>query len=223
MHYAKILIQMGGYIGQINMAISDLEKQPLIIGHDYLKKYNPDINGHKEFIKFNDDYITEEDNKKFSMNGLFMGEGTIYYFNLMMYLQAQETKANAITVEEFTKALVGAKKATLPEQYKDYLNVFSKEGFGSLPEKWPWNHTIGLKDGFQPVDCKVYPLMGAEQKQLADFIDKNLESKHICPSLSPIASPIFFIKKKDGLLWLVQDYCNLNEWTVKNWYSLLLI
>jgi len=35
-----------------------------------------------------------------------------------------------------------------------------------------------------------------------------------------MASPVFFIKKKDGTLWLVQDYRALNAMTVKNKYPL---
>ena len=38
-----------------------------------------------------------------------------------------------------------------------------------------------------------------------------------------MASPVFFIKKKDSGLWLVQDYCALNAMTVKNKYPLPLI
>jgi len=38
-----------------------------------------------------------------------------------------------------------------------------------------------------------------------------------------MAAPVFFIKKKDGSLWLVQDYRALNSMTVKNKYSLPLI
>ena len=38
-----------------------------------------------------------------------------------------------------------------------------------------------------------------------------------------MASPVFFIKKKDGGLQLVQDYCALNAMTVKNKYPLPLI
>jgi len=38
-----------------------------------------------------------------------------------------------------------------------------------------------------------------------------------------MAAPVFFIKKKDGSLRLVQDYCALNSMTVKNKYSLSLI
>ena len=38
-----------------------------------------------------------------------------------------------------------------------------------------------------------------------------------------MASPVFFIKKKDGGLRFVQDYRALNAMTVKNWYPLPLI
>jgi hypothetical protein len=38
-----------------------------------------------------------------------------------------------------------------------------------------------------------------------------------------MASPVFFIKKKDGALQFVQDYWALNAMTVKNRYPLPLI
>jgi len=38
-----------------------------------------------------------------------------------------------------------------------------------------------------------------------------------------MAAPVFFIKKKDGSLQLVQDYHTLNSMIVKNKYSLPLI
>jgi hypothetical protein len=38
-----------------------------------------------------------------------------------------------------------------------------------------------------------------------------------------MASPFFFVKKKDGKLRPCQDYRYLNEWTIKNAYPLPLI
>jgi len=35
--------------------------------------------------------------------------------------------------------------------------------------------------------------------------------------------PVFFIRKKDGKKWMVQDYKYLNKWTIKNNYPLPLI
>jgi len=55
------------------------------------------------------------------------------------------------------------------------------------------------------------------------FLEENLHTRQIRPSKSPIAALVFFIKKKDGSLWLVQDYCTLNAVTVKNKYFLPLI
>ena len=36
-------------------------------------------------------------------------------------------------------------------------------------------------------------------------------------------SPVFFVGKKNGSKWMVMDYCNLNDQTVKNNYPLPLI
>ena len=47
--------------------------------------------------------------------------------------------------------------------------------------------------------------------------------KRICHSKSPYASRFFFIKKKDGKFRPVQDYQNLNKWTIPNKYPLPLI
>ena len=71
--------------------------------------------------------------------------------------------------------------------------------------------------------CKVYLLAASEQKELDAFLKENLDSGWIRPSKSPMASPVFFIKRKDGGLRLVQDYQMLNAMTVKNKYPLPLI
>jgi hypothetical protein len=55
-----------------------------------------------------------------------------------------------------------------------------------------------------------------------EFIHENLASGRIHPSKSPMACPVFFIKK-DGSLHLVQDYWALNTLTIKNRYPLPLI
>ena len=38
------------------------------------------------------------------------------------------------------------------------------------------------------------------------FLNEHLCTGHICPSKFPMASPFFFVKKKDGSLHPVQDY-----------------
>jgi hypothetical protein len=114
-------------------------------------------------------------------------------------------------------------KDSLPDYVKMFGQVFSEEGFAKLPNQKPWDHAIELTPGAQPKGCKVYPLSVKEQAELDTFLTENLETGRIHQSKSPMASPVFFIKKKDGSLWLVQDYRMLNDMTVKNKYPLLLI
>ena len=46
---------------------------------------------------------------------------------------------------------------------------------------------------------------------------------YIRPSKLPQTAPVFFVGKKDGKKRMVQDYCYLNEWTIKNNYPFPLI
>ena len=108
----------------------------------------------------------------------------------------------------------------IPEPYLSFRDVFSKESFNELPEQKQWDHAIDLVPGSKPFSTKVYPISPVEQKEINDFLDKNLSSGHIRPSKSPMASPVFFVKKKDGKLRFVQDYRKLNTMTVKNTYPL---
>ncbi|KAF8633523.1 hypothetical protein AX17_004425 [Amanita inopinata Kibby_2008] len=111
----------------------------------------------------------------------------------------------------------------LPNYISEFVDVFAKEAFDQLPEPCIWDHAIKLTLGATPQSCKVYPLSITEQEQLDAFLKENLETGHIRPSKSPMASPFFFIKKKDGTLCPVQDYRMLNALTIKNKYPLPLI
>src|SRR5260370_11826947 len=62
-----------------------------------------------------------------------------------------------------------------------------------------------------------------EKKELEKLLRENLANRCICPSKSPIGAPVFFIKKKEGSLHLVQDYWKLNKITIKNSYLLPLV
>jgi len=110
-----------------------------------------------------------------------------------------------------------------PNCVRGFESVFAKEDFDILPEHRQWDHAIKLIPGSEPKSSKVYPLSPVEQKELDAFLEENLRTGQIRPSKSPMAAPVFFIKKKDGSLQLVQDYHALNSMMVKNKYPLPLI
>ena len=80
-----------------------------------------------------------------------------------------------------------------------------------------------MKEGFEPKSFKNYSLTPQEQIEMEKFLSENLEKGYIQPSKSPMTSPFFFVDNKDGKLRPTQDYCYLNEWTIKNAYPLPLI
>ena len=111
----------------------------------------------------------------------------------------------------------------VPPYLRDFHDVFEKKDFDELPPSRPWDHAIELLPGVESrLDCKIYPLSHTEQVQLNEFISEHLRTGCIRPSKSPMASPFFFVKKKDGSLRPVQDYHKLNNMTIKNRYPLLL-
>jgi len=50
-----------------------------------------------------------------------------------------------------------------------------------------------------------------------------LREEYVRPSKSSQIALVFFVGKKDSKKRMVQDYRYLNEWTIKNNYSLPLI
>jgi hypothetical protein len=112
---------------------------------------------------------------------------------------------------------------SIPSKYHSYWDVFSKAEFDHLPPNRPWDHAIELTKDFKPVCGKLYPLSKVKNEQPDMFIDKHVATGRIHPSISLMALPFFFIKKKDGTLQPVQDYRKLNDMTIKNRYSLSLI
>jgi hypothetical protein len=99
----------------------------------------------------------------------------------------------------------------VPEKYRSHNKVFSKEASHRLSPHHPWDHAIDLIPGLTMKKTGIYRLMPKEAVVLKDYIMEHLQKGYICPLKSSMASPFFFIDKKDGKLQLVQDYQKLNE------------
>jgi len=138
-------------------------------------------------------------------------------------LQAMATTSQHLAEGARHSKETQAATTPLPTYIAEFQSVFAKEDFDILLEHCKWDHAIELIPGAEPKSSKVYPLSLLEQTELDAFLEENLHTGRIRPSKSPIAAPVFFIKKKDGSLWLVQDYRALNTATVKNKYPLPLI
>ena len=94
----------------------------------------------------------------------------------------------------------------IPEAYHEYLDLFSETKADRFPEPRSWDHKIELKEGFEPKSFKTYNLTPEEQTELDKWIKENLDKEYIQLSQSPMASPFFYVKKKDGKLRPCQEY-----------------
>ncbi len=132
------------------------------------------------------------------------------------------------TASELAQKAMDTTKRTfeqmVPEEYRRHARTFNEKESHRFPPARTWDHAIELlPDAPKSFNCKIYPMVRGEEDLLREFIKEQLEKGYIRPSKSPYVSPFFFIKKKDGKLQPVQDYRQLNSYTVKNQYPLPLI
>jgi len=155
---------------------------------------------------------SEEDETPLQICKVEYEQGDRLFMTRILPEPAAEDLRATSTISE--KLAEGARRASetrkgllpLSDCVKGFESVFAKEDFDILPEHRQWDHAIELVPGSEPKSSKVYPLSPVEQKELDSFLEENLRTGRICPWKSPMAAPVFFIKKKDGSLQLVQDY-----------------
>lgn len=137
------------------------------------------------------------------------------------HIRTGHTKAQELAEAAETQKPKRTLEEMVPSHYLRFRSVFEETASERLPGRRPYDHAIDMKPDWQPKGCKIYPLhTPSEEKALDEFHQEMLRRGLIRESKSPQASPFFFVKKKDGKLRPVQDYRELNRWTVKNDYPL---
>ena len=100
---------------------------------------------------------------------------------------------------------------SVPSDYHDFTNVFSKTRACTLAPHWPYNLKIELEEGTSPPFGPIYSLSQSELKSLWELLDEHLMMDFIHTSQSLGRALVLFACKKDGSLWLCVDFCSLNK------------
>ena len=112
----------------------------------------------------------------------------------------------------------------ISSQYRKYEVLFQKESFEeALASHQSWDHEVKLKSKKSSTKRSIYSLTQKKLKALKEYIDENLAKEFIKESQSSADYSILFVSKKDEKQRLCVDYKELNNITIKNSYSLLLI
>ncbi|ESK85492.1 hypothetical protein Moror_10110 [Moniliophthora roreri MCA 2997] len=180
--------------------ISGLGKEEVILGLPWLRKYNPDV-----------DWITGRTTfpgKRYIKIPQVVGildfespEELIYRIDIRAKLSTSQQ------LEHSVEQTNSDTPTAIPEYLAQHQGQFEDKEAERFPISRPYDHAIELKPEFTPRDCKVYSLMALEQTELDTFLKENLRKGYIRKSKSPMASPFFFVGKKEkGKLRPTQDY-----------------
>jgi hypothetical protein len=103
----------------------------------------------------------------------------------------------------------------------DYGTIFQDPS--ALPQSKLYDHAITLLPNSAPVNSKPYRYSPKQKNEIERHITNMLQFGIIVPSLSPFASPILFIKKKDNAWRFYVDYRKLNSIIIKKKFPLPII
>nr|GEX53164.1 retrotransposon protein, putative, Ty3-gypsy subclass [Tanacetum cinerariifolium] len=84
------------------------------------------------------------------------------------------------------------------------------EDLPGLPLTQPVEFQIDLVPGAAPVAWVPYRLVPFKMKELSEQLKELSDKGLIRPSSSPWGAPVLFVKKKDGLFWMVECYSKID-------------
>ena len=92
-----------------------------------------------------------------------------------------------------------------------------------LPPTRRHDHSITLKEGANIPNLRPYRYPHYQKTEIEKLVNDMLNSGIIRPSISPYASPIILVKKKDGSWRFCVDYRALNKVTVPDKFPIPVI
>ncbi len=189
------LIISGNHREQIQPCVIPSPTSPLVLGLPWLKIHNPNI-----------DWQTSK------------------IVSWSTYCHTHCLQSAVPTVETPSSASFKSPDlSSVPLEYHELSQVFSKDLALSLPPHRPYDCAIELLPGAKLPTSRLYNISLPEKKVMEKYITDSLAAGLIRPSSSPLGAGFFFVEKKDTTLRPCIDFRGLNDITVKNKYPLPLI
>uniref|UniRef100_A0A0W0FX12 Putative pro-pol protein n=1 Tax=Moniliophthora roreri TaxID=221103 RepID=A0A0W0FX12_MONRR len=198
--FVQLELTIGDYVEVVELLVTDLGPEEVILGLPWLRKVNPDIDWRAGLMN-----IKVEEEEEVKEDGAEVEE---WYQRIIGNRQQRRKWWKEGILENTTDELwvaagvtYSAELAYEESKKKEKQSMEDIEESHHLPEHKPYDYTIDLKpDASEMIQSKVYPMSVNEQRELDQFLEENLWKGYIVPSKSPMASLVFFVKKKDGKL-----------------------
>ncbi|GJU79884.1 putative reverse transcriptase domain-containing protein [Tanacetum coccineum] len=198
----------------IDLMVIELESFDIIIGMDWLSRYDATI-------------LCREKKVRIPLEGktlVIEGDRNNSRLKIVSCIKAQKyiEKGCELFLAQVTEQESKEKRLEDVPVIRDFLEVFPKELLG-LPPPRQVEFRIDLILGVAPVAGAPYRLAPSEMKELSKQLQELSEKGFIRPRSSPWGDPVLFVKKKDGSFRMCIDYQELNKLRIKNRYPLLRI
>ncbi len=151
---------------QIDLAVTNLGKKDIYLGHDWLKCHNLSINWEHGMIIFGRCDCMGERLVLPDANPNNHWDEELEEGDTILAVQMEEElvicamhHANDLAAAAHTEKPKKTFEEMVPEHYHSFRDLFAKENFDELPKQKPWDHTIKLVPNAKSnLDCKVYLL-----------------------------------------------------------------
>ena len=217
-------LTLGTHTESLTLSVLPLAGYDIILGKPWLHKHNPrDIDWTRNIITLKDQQgqthtITQEAPQEVLQ---------LSHKQIAKVLRRREEEVLCLRIDQLhsinadTPATQSAEGREAEKQIiAEYADVFTSDLPTGPPTDKGIEHTIPLLPGSQPCARAPYRLSYAELDELKKQIDELLSKGHIRPSTSEYASPVLFVRKKDGSSRMCVDYRALNKQTKRNRYPL---
>src|SRR5437660_1813419 len=120
-HECKLLIQINGHVEWMRFILLNIGETKMILGHNWLLRHNPEIN-----------WVAREITMTRCPDACKEWQGHI---------------RQCVSVKKVQDPIAEMREK-LPEEIKDYADVFVERPIGQLPTRKPWDHCVDLREGF---------------------------------------------------------------------------
>jgi hypothetical protein len=240
--FVDLEVRMGSKEEKMCFLVTDLGNEDLILGYPWLATFEPQFNwrnsvvdtAHLPIIVRSLDWrkgrFRPVVTRMVAGQRVTSAPPRLSHTDKLMILQELEqecTHARGISTDLAAEAGQHTKPVEVPAKYQRHVQVFSEEESHRFPPARSWDHAINFKPGSpESLNCKVYTTTPRERTNLCSWLDNMLDRgyiEHANPDKAYIASPFFYLKKKDGSDRPVQDYRKANALTQQDFYPVLLI
>ncbi len=221
--------------------VTQLSHYPVVLGIPWLRRHSPEVNWGANTLTFNSSFCRKncqtpsrpsrthalpelpkrdksEDLTRLDISSVSLRACDAYV--------RRDYEMFTIRIEDIEEALNKKDKPDprdiVPEEYHEFLDVFSLKEAEKLPPHRDYDHEIVLEEGKKLPFGPLYSMSRNELIVLKDWLEENLQKGFIRPSFSPAASPVLFVKKPEGGLRFCVDYRALNNISIKDRYPLPL-